>query len=304
MKRYQLDTTLQECTGTEPSGRKFVTLLTREEFAAETPHLPHRKTLLHYMTHMQYCRAELFGGCILGTLSIPAKKVRQTDKLQIGFYLLESNLYLIGNPEQLSRLIGRMRDTEFRENISTAGFFCLLLNLLIDSDALFLQEIEDALSQMEEETLTGAFPDFYGKLVPYRASLRALDACYSQLESMGGTIRANASQLLSDEERVMYGYFFDRVARLSSHTETLNEYAIQIREMHQTQIEVRQTKAMNLLTVVSAIFLPLSLLAGWYGMNFAHMPELQWPFGYPGVIVLSIVIVCAEIIFFRKKGLF
>ena len=61
---------------------------------------------------------------------------------------------------------------------------------------------------------------------------------------------------------------------------------------------------MNLLTVVSAIFLPLTLLVGWYGMNFAHMPELQWQFAYPVVAVISVLIVVMEIIWFHKKGLF
>ena len=60
---------------------------------------------------------------------------------------------------------------------------------------------------------------------------------------------------------------------------------------------------MNLLTVVSAIFLPLTLLVGWYGMNFIYMPELRWAFGYPGVFVVAVLIVCIEIILFKKKKL-
>ena len=60
---------------------------------------------------------------------------------------------------------------------------------------------------------------------------------------------------------------------------------------------------MNLLTVLTALFMPLTLIAGWYGMNFRFMPELSSPYGYPAVIGLSAVIVVAEIIFFRKKNL-
>lgn len=76
---------------------------------------------------------------------------------------------------------------------------------------------------------------------------------------------------------------------------------LHIREMYQTQIGVRQSRVMTMLAVISAIFLPLTLLVGWYGMNFAYMPELHWAYGYPVVIALSVVIVVVEIVIFRHN---
>ena len=58
---------------------------------------------------------------------------------------------------------------------------------------------------------------------------------------------------------------------------------------------------MKTLTVVTTIFLPLSLIAGWYGMNFSNMPELHWAGGYPMVILLSLLIVTGCVILFKKK---
>ena len=61
---------------------------------------------------------------------------------------------------------------------------------------------------------------------------------------------------------------------------------------------------MTLLTVITTIFMPLTLIAGWYGMNFRYMPELEWRYGYLAVIVLSAaVIICCLILFKRKKWL-
>ena len=71
--------------------------------------------------------------------------------------------------------------------------------------------------------------------------------------------------------------------------------------MYQSQIASNQNQIMSWLTVVTTIFLPLSLLVGWYGMNFSNMPELRWKYGYAGMILLSVVIVAVEIWFFKKK---
>ena len=59
---------------------------------------------------------------------------------------------------------------------------------------------------------------------------------------------------------------------------------------------------MKVLTVVTTLCLPLSLIAGWYGMNFAHMPELQWAYGYPAVILVSAGILLGSIWYFRRKN--
>ena len=61
---------------------------------------------------------------------------------------------------------------------------------------------------------------------------------------------------------------------------------------------------MRILTVVTTIFMPLTLIAGWYGMNFKYMPELMSKYGYPGVIVFSILVVVIEIIYFKRKKWF
>lgn len=58
---------------------------------------------------------------------------------------------------------------------------------------------------------------------------------------------------------------------------------------------------MTVLTVVTTIFMPLTLIVGWYGMNFRFMPELQWKWGYPVVITISVLIVSGSLWFFKKK---
>ena len=83
--------------------------------------------------------------------------------------------------------------------------------------------------------------------------------------------------------------------------EIMREYAMEIWEIYQSQISIRQNDIMKILTIVTTIFLPLSLLAGWYGMNFEYMPELHWRYGYVGVLVAAVLIVIFSMILFRRK---
>ena len=92
-----------------------------------------------------------------------------------------------------------------------------------------------------------------------------------------------------------------RVERLQNHVQLLRENVLQIRELYQSMQDARQNKIMAVITIVTTIFLPLTLITGWYGMNFVYMPELQWRYGYFAVIMISLVIVIAEIIYFKKK---
>ena len=95
-----------------------------------------------------------------------------------------------------------------------------------------------------------------------------------------------------------------RVEQLQNHVHLLRENVLQIRELYQSMQDAHQNKIMAVITIVTTIFLPLTLITGWYGMNFVYMPELQWRYGYFAVIMISLIIVIVEIIYFKKKKFF
>lgn len=96
----------------------------------------------------------------------------------------------------------------------------------------------------------------------------------------------------------------ERCQRLQQEIQVLREYAMQVQDVYQAEIEIRQNSIMKLLTIVTTIFLPLSLIAGWYGMNFEYMPELKWIYSYPVVIGVSVLIVVVSLCYFKKKKFF
>ena len=95
--------------------------------------------------------------------------------------------------------------------------------------------------------------------------------------------------------------FLNRMDRLHDTAANIQEHAVQVRDLYHAQLEAKQNRTVTLLTVVTTVFMPLTLIVGWYGMNFRYMPELESPVGYPLVILSSIVIVVGSLIFFKMK---
>lgn len=283
--------------------KKIVTLITQEEFCEEVSGTAHVKTMRHFLNQIDYTRVELFGSCIVGTLCMPMKEQEKNQWIRLGFYILEEEMYLIGEEETLETLFFRVKENQFNEDITLCDLFCQLLNLWIDDDALYLQKVGEHLADIEVELVKGEARNLDREILPYRRKMMDLQSYYYQLMNLGMAFRSNTNQMLSEEACIKYGYFSGRAERLHRQVEAIREYILQIRDMYQTQIALGQSKSMNLLTVVSAIFLPLTLLVGWYGMNFTTMPELASEWGYPGVIIASITIIGIEIYIFHKKHL-
>jgi len=126
---------------------------------------------------------------------------------------------------------------------------------------------------------------------------------YDRLLSATEAIVENVNGLLSKKEMRYFQIITDRNRRLLESLRFLQDYLSQIREAYQTQVDINLNSIMKLSTVITTIFLPLTLVAGWYGMNF-DMPEYHLSFGYPMVIVGSLVLSLLIIIYFKKHKWF
>ncbi|MBP5379903.1 MAG: magnesium transporter CorA, partial [Ruminococcus sp.] len=118
---------------------------------------------------------------------------------------------------------------------------------------------------------------------------------------LGQELEENENDFFNEDNTRYFHLFTQRVSRLHEIAASLRDYSIQIRDLYQSQLDVKQNRIMALLTVITSIFMPLTLIAGWYGMNFKYMPELEHKAAYPIVIAVSIAIVIISLIFFRKK---
>jgi len=131
-----------------------------------------------------------------------------------------------------------------------------------------------------------------------------LGAYYEQLSDMGETLQQEAAERGWDHAELLFGLYDNKVGRLFDMVQMLKEYSNQLRELHQTRIDSRQNEIMQFLTIVTTIFMPLTLVAGWYGMNFVNMPELSAPHGYAIICLLCLVCLLLEFWVIRKNKWF
>ena len=120
---------------------------------------------------------------------------------------------------------------------------------------------------------------------------------------LGQEFQENENNFFKHENTRYFRLFTDGVTRLHDFAASLRDYTMQLRDMYRTQIEVKQNRIMTILTIVTTIFMPLTLIVGWYGMNFKYMPELDTRWGYPIVIGVSAFIIFSGLLFFKKKKL-
>ena len=178
------------------------------------------------------------------------------------------------------------------------GFFLRPLR----GDMDHLDQMEDRIGEGEERLLEGKLTgECLEQIVTWRRELLRLKRYYEQLDAIFDQLAVNDNGLLDRQTVRRFSNLGNRTERFLGSIQNLRESVTQLREAYQSQLSIQQNDLMKLFTLVTVVFLPLTLLAGWYGMNFANMPELQWRYGYPAVAVVGLAIAGGLVWYFRRK---
>lgn len=179
-----------------------------------------------------------------------------------------------------------------------------LFEQILDGDRAALERQEERIMQLEREIIVERQRgDYVRRIIMLRRRLLHLSRYYTQLIETMEYLLLNENKLLDTRAAKLLKIEKSRAARLLASVSAQTEYVTQIREAYQSQVDISLNKTMKVFTVLTAIFLPLSLIAGWYGMNF-NMPEYQSPWGYPLVIAVSVLTVGLCVFLFRKNKWF
>lgn len=301
---YQIESgELKQVDSINP-GKKILALLTPSNIDLVRESISIDSKTLQECVNASVCKAEVWEDYIFGTLCIPKKVNMTKEKLHMGFYLWKDGFLLVEATGQVEEMISKILNHHSGKNIKLEYFVYDFFMELLEGNLDFLQQLEEYITKMEYAVLSGTLENFNHRMITLRKELLYLYRYYDQLVELGQVFQENENELFTNEGVRRFRMFTERVNRLCNHTQLLKDYSIQVREIYQAQVDIHQNKIMKILTVVTTICLPLSMIAGWYGMNFANMPELRWEFGYPLVILISILVVAVSIWFFKRKRFF
>lgn len=256
----------------------------------------------NFRTKIEVCSDYSFG-----TLKIIEPDVNNKNETVLTFYI-KRNLILIIEIQDFDHS-SRKRFLEAVHRFSAKDFLpekfiFAFIDSLIKSDNTGLENIEFEINRMEDKILNEfEYKNFNEDLLKYKRKLLGLRNYYEQLIDIGEVFLENENGLFNEENLIYFKNFIKKSDRLCSNVNLLRDNIVQLRETYQSHLDLRLNNTMKLFTVITAFFAPLTLIAGWYGMNFTYMPELKWKYGYLFVIALSISSVLGCMVIFKRKKL-
>lgn len=224
---------------------------------------------------------------------------KDLEPSQIIIYFTKNNLFFIcENQECLEMVQSKVKRFSITEK-TLSTFFIELLKL----DMEYLETLEDSIFEFEDLLLMKSKVQHAQDLISYRRTLSRLKRYYEQLNSIIEELIENENDLISAEHIKYFKVVDNRVDRLFLVVLHMQDYVSQVREAYQAQVDIEQNRLMKVFTVITSIFLPLTLIVGWYGMNL-KMPEYSWDYGYLFVIIISLAVLIVSIMIFKKKEWF
>lgn len=300
---YLIRETLEACGEEEArgAGSQYVAVLTPDEWRQKRDSLDMGIDMELDTQDIHNTKAEVNYDSLTGKFLIPDRKNLEAKGARFAFALDEKGVVFIDSGGAASRMVETIARTRRWRMPCMERFLYDFLELIVQEDMPILERYETELDEIEGEILRDKADCALIRVNEIRGNLRELAIHYDQLIDLGQELEENENGFFQERHARYFRMFLNRMARLHDMAASLREYAIQVRDLHHAQMEARQNRTVTLLTVVTTVFMPLTLIAGWYGMNFRYMPELQSRFGYPVVIGVSVLIVVVSLLFFRHQ---
>ncbi len=298
---YQIRETLTPCQAGEirEAGLQYAVVLTTKEWAQERDSFD--MLIDMEMDAPQETKAVVNRDSLTGTLSIPDRDHISGPRRNFSFALDEKGIVLVDDSGYVNEILKKLSHTKKWRFPGLERFLYDFLELTIAQDLTVLEKSEHRLNQIEESILQGRVDSYPKEMNDIRGDLLDLRVHYEQLIDLGQELEENENGFFKEENLRYFHMFTERVIRLQDIVAGQREYVMQLRDLMQSQLDVKQNHIMSMLTLITSIFLPLTLIAGWYGMNFRYMPELEWKYSYPVLIVVSVIIVIGCLLWFKRK---
>jgi len=179
-----------------------------------------------------------------------------------------------------------------------------LMDAVIDNYFHVLDRIEQKMERLDEELFSDSSMETFQRIGAMKKELILLRKSTWPLREIVGSITKSEFDVIDEKTLVYFRDVHDHIIHAIDILETFRDMASSMHDTYMNYVNNRMNEIMKVLTVIATIFIPLTFIAGIYGMNFQYMPELSWRWGYFGVLGMMLVLFAAMLVYFRRKKWF
>ena len=176
-----------------------------------------------------------------------------------------------------------------------------LIDAVVDHYFVVLEKIGEEVEALEEELLADPGPDTMQMIHQLKREIIFLRKSVWPLRETVAALERGESDLIDEKTRVFLRDVYDHTIQVIESIEALRDMVSGMLEVYLSTVSNKMNEVMKVLTIMASIFIPLTFIAGIYGMNFKFMPELEWHWGYPLIWLVMIALGVCMLVYFRKK---
>jgi magnesium transporter len=175
------------------------------------------------------------------------------------------------------------------------------MDAIIDNYFIVMEQLGENLEALENEIIEAPSNEVSGKIHSLRRRVIILRRSIWPLREVISGLMQSSSELLSDSIGKYFRDLYDHTIQVIDTMKTYHDMLSSLLDIYLSSVSNRMNEVMKVLTIISTVFMPLSFLAGLYGMNFRHMPELELRWSYPALLGVMAIVLVSFIIFFKRK---
>jgi len=177
-----------------------------------------------------------------------------------------------------------------------------LIDATVDRYFTILEKLGETVEDLEEALVTDPRPETLQSIHNLKREMIFLRKSVWPLREVVGGLERSESLLIKESTEIYLRDVYDHTIQVIDAVETFRDMLSGMLDIYLSSVSNRMNEVMKVLTIVATIFIPLTLIAGIYGMNFRFMPELEWRWAYPIVWLVMITVATLMVLYFRRKG--
>jgi magnesium transporter len=199
----------------------------------------------------------------------------------------------------------RIRNGKGRIRKAGADYLAyVLIDAIVDHYFVILENLGERIESIEEELITNPIPETLQMIHKLKGFMVFLRKSVWPLRELVNSLERSESPLIAESTGIYLRDVYDHTIQVIETIETFRDMVSGMLDIYLSSVSNRMNEVMKVLTIIATIFIPLTFIAGIYGMNFKYMPELEWHIGYPVALAVMLLVVAFLVLYFRRKKWF